>query len=100
MLEGLSMACDLTNTIPLGLGGTIPLALQTFVQADQAASRFTPANPDEASQVLIVRSSLRNLISYMQSVRQMDCRDVIRAYQMSQVAWVAAYQLAWQVYAR
>ncbi len=100
LLEGLSMACQLTGGIPPGLGGTIPLALQTFVQADETASRFTPATVEESSQLLELRSALNNLIRYMRAVGQAGCGQVQRAYQMAQQVWVSAYQLAWMVYAR
>lgn len=100
LLEGLSLACQTQGYVPAGLGGTLPLAKQTFYLADQAVATFHPANGVESAQVLQVRIKIRNLTKYMNSMSIMNCEQVYRASQLANEAWWAGYQLAWMVYGR
>ena len=100
LLEGLSLACQTQGYVPAGLGGTIPLARQTFYLADQATASFIPASGTEAAQVLQVRLKINKLTRYMNGIRLMNCAQVMQASQMANEAWWSGYQLAWMVYGR
>lgn len=98
LVDGLRIRAQLQHQIPLGLGGTIPLAARKVAEARGALATAATYLPDRAGAVREADGYLAQLQQRLQQWLAPD--DLAGVYVIARKAWDRAYDLNWVYWLR